>query len=177
MKKLTFIFLFLLAFSRSYAQENPIPDFKGMTPEQRREFLKKLSPEQRMKVMEDATTLMAIKKLEIPAEKQDAFKKLLKDYMESQKEVKKQFKTDFIKGNPSDAEAKKMLNQSFILGQKLLDNRKIYAEKFQKILSPQQVLKLFLQEGRLREKFMEHGLKMRPLNGHNFMEEEAQHQE
>ena len=67
--------------------------------------------------------------------------------------------------NLSDAEAKKMLNQSFDLGQQLLNNRKVYADKFLKILTPQQVLKLFNQEGRMREKFMELRQKMGPPKG------------
>ena len=37
-----------------------------MTPEQRREYIKQMSPEQRKQLMEDATTMMAIKNLQIP---------------------------------------------------------------------------------------------------------------
>ena len=58
-----------------------------------------------------------------------------------------------------------MLNQSFDLGQQLLNNRKVYADKFLKILTPQQVLKLFNQEGRMSEKFMERRQTMGPPNG------------
>ena len=43
----------------------------------------------------------------------------------------------------SDAEAKQMIDQSFDVGLQLLNNRKLYTEKFLKILSPQQVLKAF----------------------------------
>ena len=98
-------------------------------------------------------------------EKQEAFKILLKEYLESQKTIKNKFRADFSQENLSDAEAKKILNQSFDLGQQLLNNRKVYADKFLKILTPQQVLKLFNQEGRMREKFMERRQKMGPPKG------------
>lgn len=175
MKKLTYLFAFLIAFSFAKAQETPKPDFKSMTPEQRREFIKKMSPEQRQKLMENAVIAMSIKKLQVPAEKQEAFKKLLIEYSQSQKNIRNKFKADFSKENLSDADAKKMLNQSFQLGQELLDNRKIYADKFLKILTPQQVLKLFHQEGKLREKFMERRERMGAPKGRGPMLEEQNH--
>lgn len=162
MKKLTYLFALLLAFSFAKAQETPKPDFRTMSPEQRRELIRKMTPEQRHQLMEDAAVIMAIKKLQVPAEKQDAFKKLLIEYNQSQKNIKNKFKEDFSKENISDAEAKNLLTQSFQLGQELLDNRKIYADKFLKILTPQQVLKLFSHEGKMRENFMERRQKMEP---------------
>jgi Spy/CpxP family protein refolding chaperone len=165
MKKLTYLFALILAFSFAKAQETPKPDFRTMSPEQRREFIQKMTPEQRHQLMEDAAVMMAIKKLEVPAEKQEAFKKLLIEYTQSQKNIKNKFKADFSKENISDSEAKKLLTQSFQLGQELLDNRKIYADKFLKILTPQQVLKLFNHEGKMREKFMERREKMEPPKG------------
>ena len=162
MKKLTYLFALLLAFSFAKAQETPKSDFRTMSPEQRRELIRKMTPEQRHQLMEDAAVIMAIKKLQVPAEKQDAFKKLLIEYNQSQKNIKNKFKEDFSKENISDAEAKNLLTQSFQLGQELLDNRKIYADKFLKILTPQQVLKLFSHEGKMRENFMERREKMEP---------------
>ena len=53
-----------------------------------------------------------------------------------------------------------MIDQSFEVGLQLLNNRKLYTEKFLKILSPQQVLKLFDHEGQMREKMMERREKM-----------------
>ena len=100
MKNLTYIFVFLLSFVFTNAQETPRPDFKNMTPEQRREIIKKMSPEQRQKLMQDAATMMAIRNLEIPPEKQDAFKKLLNEYVQSQKAIKDKFKPDFSKNAP-----------------------------------------------------------------------------
>ena len=172
MKKLTYLFALLLAFSFAKAQETPKSDFRTMSPEQRRELIRKMTPEQRHQLMEDAAVMMAIKKLQVPAEKQDAFKKLLIEYNQSQKNIKNKFKEDFSKENISDAEAKNLLTQSFQLGQELLDNRKIYADKFLKILTPQQVLKLFSHEGKMRENFMERRQKMEPPKGRGPMIEE-----
>lgn len=156
MKKIVYAFFafFLLTIIR--AQENPQPDFKKMTPEQRREYIKKLSPEQRRKLIDEAATVMAIRKLQIPVEKQAEFKVLFNEYSQSQKAIKDKFKSKASTENLSDEEARKMLDQSFELGQQLLNNRKVYTEKFLKILTPQQVLKLFTHEGRMRDKILEH---------------------
>ena len=43
------------------AQEKPNFKKYEMTPEQRREYIRQMSPEQRKKLMEDAATMMAIK--------------------------------------------------------------------------------------------------------------------
>ena len=67
--------------------------------------------------------------------------------------------------NISLKEAKQMIDQSFEVGLQLLNNRKLYTEKFLKILSPQQVLKLFDHEGQIREKMMERREKMGPPPG------------
>ena len=144
MKNFIYILLFFGTFMSFKAQEKP--NFREMTPEQRREYIKQMSPEQRKQLMEDAATMMVIKNLQVPAEKQEAFKILLKEYLESQKTIKNKFRADFSQENLSDAEAKKMLNQSFDLGQQLLNNRKVYADKFLKILTPQQVLKLLIKK-------------------------------
>ncbi len=55
----------------------------------------------------------------------------------------------------SDDEATKQLNQSFEIGQQLLDNRKNYAQKFMKVISPQQVLKMYQTEGKMRTKILD----------------------
>lgn len=166
MKNSIYTFFLLISFFYMNAQETPRPDFKSMSQEQRREYIKNLSPEQRMKLMHEAATMITIRNLQVPDEKQDAFKKLMNEYAQSQKAIKDKFKTNRVsESNLSDADAKKLLDQSFDLGQQLLNNRKIYAEKFLKILTPQQVLKLFKQEGKMREKLMERRDKMGPPPG------------
>ncbi|PZU13736.1 MAG: hypothetical protein DI622_13905, partial [Chryseobacterium sp.] len=55
----------------------------------------------------------------------------------------------------TDEEAKAKLQQSFEVGQKLLDNRKKYAEKMQQVIPCQKVLKLFQSEGMMRDKMNE----------------------
>lgn len=162
MKNSFFLLIFLFSFANFVAQENP--NLKNMTPEQRREFIKKMSPEQRQKLMQEASAMLSVRNLEVPLEKQEDFKKLLNEYIQSQKTIKDKFRPDFSKENLSDSEAKKLLDQSFDLGQQLLNNRKVYADKFLKILTPQQVLKLFSQEGKIREKFMERKGKMGAQN-------------
>jgi hypothetical protein len=55
----------------------------------------------------------------------------------------------------SDEEATSRLNQSFDVGQQLLNNRRAYADKFLKILTPQQVLSFSRTEGKMREKMLD----------------------
>ncbi len=166
MKKTLYTFLLFISVFMIKAQESPRPDFKNMSQQERREYIKSLSPEQRRKLMEDAAAMMAIRNLQIPVEKQDAFKKLLSEYSQSQRAIKEKFKPNKARNQElSDAEAKQMIDQSFEVGLQLLNNRKLYTEKFLKILSPQQVLKLFDHEGQIREKMMERREKMGPPPG------------
>lgn len=152
MKKILFIFAILLGiFAFSQTRE----DLKNMTPEQRREFIKNLSPEQKRQLLDKVGVEIAIRNLEIPQDKQEEFKKLFAEYMANQKAIHKKFKLDFDQGNLSDADAKKRLNDSFDVAQQLLNNKKLYAEKFQKILSPQQVLRLFQMEKKMHDKMRE----------------------
>lgn len=165
MKNIILLFTLFFSVISFRAQETTKPDFRNMTPEQRKEYIKQMPAEQRGKLMEDVMIKMTIKNLMVPSEKQEAFIKLLKEYHESQKAIKDKFKKDFSRNNLTDAEAKKTLEQSFELGQQLLDTRKLYAEKFMKILTPQQVLKFFNMERKMREKFMERRKQMGPPKG------------
>ena len=55
----------------------------------------------------------------------------------------------------TDEDAIKELNNSFDVGQQLLDNRKNYAQKFMKVISPQQVLRMYQTEGKMRNKILD----------------------
>lgn len=150
MKKIIAIILLLLSFSFQ-AQDTKAPDLSKMSREERQAYMRSLPPEQRKNILEDALTAMLIKRLEIPAEKQQDFKNLYLEFQDSQKAINKKFKPSGPRTAPSDAEARKMLSQSFELGQQLLDNRKAYTERFLKILTPQQVLKLYKQEKEMKD--------------------------
>ncbi len=110
MKKTLYAFLLFISVFMIKAQESPRPDFKNMSQQERREYIKSLSPEQRRKLMEDAAAMMAIRNLQIPVEKQDAFKKLLSEYSQSQRAIKEKFKPNKARNQElSDAEAKQMI--------------------------------------------------------------------
>uniref|UniRef100_A0AAU6WQ54 DUF3135 domain-containing protein n=2 Tax=Chryseobacterium TaxID=59732 RepID=A0AAU6WQ54_9FLAO len=89
-----------------------------------------------------------------PSDKAE-FTDVYNEYLESQKEIKSQFNSNFNPETLSDEEAKAKLQQSFEVGQKLLDNRKKYADKMQQIIPCQKVLKLFQSEGMMRDKVNE----------------------
>lgn len=164
MKKLI-LFVFLMACFGLQAQETPAQDLMKLSQEQRREYLKTLSPEQRRKIMKETMALMLIKRLEVPAEKQDAFKKLLTEFHESQKAIRDKFQIKPSQENLGEDEARRLLSQSFELSQQLLNNRKGYTERFLKILTPQQVLKLYDQEKKMRENLKARQERWQPAKG------------
>jgi hypothetical protein len=93
--------------------------------------------------------------IDVAADKQEEFKNLYAEYQNDQKQIREKFIFDKKIDNLSDEEATKRLNQSFEVGQQLLDNKKVFADKFLKLLTPQQVLKLFQTEGKMREKVLD----------------------
>lgn len=86
--------------------------------------------------------------------KKQEFKRLLNEYNNRQEKIKRKFKPNSNFDQMSDEEAKKQLQQSFQVGKELLENRKKYSDKFQKVMKPQKVLKMFHYEGRMRREMM-----------------------
>ncbi len=148
------IFLFLTVFGILNAQ-NLAQGFNQMSPEKRKETINKMSPEERTKLMKEFRENIMVEELEIPDEKQEEFRKIYSEYLEKQREIKSRFQRPEDYNAISDEEAKQKLNQSFDVGQQLLNNRKEYAGKFMKICRPQQVLKMYQTEGMIREKMMD----------------------
>lgn len=132
-----------------------------MSPEKRKELIEKMPPEEKAKALNELKETAVISDIEIPKEQETAFKTIYEDYKNSQKQIKENFtpRKDFDK--MSEEEAKKQLDKSFDIGQQLLENRRRYAEKMQKIIPPQQVLKMFDNESRMRGKMMERSREVR----------------
>lgn len=129
--------------------------WQSMGLQEQRETVKNMSPKERNQLMQNIKENMAIEEIKVPEAVQEEFKMLLNDYMTRQKEIKEKFHTDKKIEKLSTEEASQKLNESFSIGQQLLDNRKIFAEKFLKILTPQQVLKLYQMEGKFRDKMLD----------------------
>ena len=98
---------------------------------------------------------MVLDNLDVDPKDKTEFTNLYNEYIENQKKIKNQFNSNFNPETLSDDEAKAKLQQSFDVGQKLLDNRKKYAEKMQTVIPCQKVLKLFQSEGMMRDKMNE----------------------
>ena len=153
MKKI--IVLFLMIFSFALNAQKQDYDWKNMDPHKRKEAIEKLSPEERKALLMQFRNNMILENLEIDPKDKDEFLKVYNEYIENQKKIKNNFNPNFKVEQLTDQEAKIKLQQSFELGQQLLNNRKIYAEKMQQIISPQKVLKLFQAEGVMRNKMNE----------------------
>ena len=155
MKKILFlVFTLLLASQNSFAQEQKY-DWKKMKPEQRKELIQNMSPDDRMKLLKQFRENMMVEELEVSEEEQNEFKNLFAEYQEKQNEIKSKFKPSEDYDNMSDDEAKRRLNESFEIGQQLLDNRKLYSQKFMRVIKPQQVLQMYQTEGKMRSKILD----------------------
>jgi len=155
MKKILLLLIAVFSGSQlSFAQEQKY-DWKNMKPEQRKEVIQKMSPQEKMSLLKQFRENMMVSELDVPQTDQQEFKTLYAEYQEKQNSIKSKFKASEDYENMSDDEAKRQLNESFDIGQQLLDNRKIYAQKFMKVLKPQQVLQMYQTEGKMRSKILD----------------------
>lgn len=154
MKKIAAFLTLILAVQFSFAQQFGY-DWKAMKPEQRKEVIQKMKPDERMSLLKEFREKMIISELAVPQNNQPQFKVLYSEYQDKQNEIKAKFTANEDYDNMTDEEATKQLNQSFEVGQQLIDNRKNYAQKFMKVISPQQVLKMYQTEGRMRNKILD----------------------
>lgn len=153
MKKLL-LTLLLISTTAIHAQKLNY-DWKKMDPKERKEVINNLSPEDRKKLLTQFKNNMILDNLDLNEKDKSEFTTLYNEYVENQNKIKTQFDPTSNFDNLTDAEAKAKLQQSFDVGQQLLNNRRKYADKMQEIISPQKVLKLFQAEGKMREKMNE----------------------
>ena len=130
-------------------------EWRTMNNQEKREVVNNMSTKERSLFLQKMKENIVIDDIDISADKQDEFKALYAEYQANQKQIKEKFLVENNIANLSDEEATRRLNQSFDIGQQLLNNRRTYADKFLKILTPQQVLKLFQTEGKMREKLLD----------------------
>ena len=155
MKKILFLLVALFFTSQSSFVQAQTYDWKTMKPDQRKQIIQKMSPKERMSLLQEFRENMLVSTLDVPQNTQDDFKTLYAEYQAKQSEIKSKFKAGNDFDNMSDEEAKKQLDESFEVGQQLLDNRKIYCEKFMKVIKPQQVLQMYQTEGKMRNKILD----------------------
>ena len=130
-------------------------EWRTMNMDEKRAAVSNMSVKERSVFLQKMKENITIDDLDIPADKQEEFKNLFTEYQSNQRLIKEKFHSDKNFDKLSDEEATSRLNQSFDVGQQLLNNRRAYADKFLKILTPQQVLKLFQNEGKMREKMLD----------------------
>ncbi|MFS4474679.1 hypothetical protein [Chryseobacterium sp. T20] len=153
MKKILLTFLIIYGFGLN-AQRTDY-DWKKMDPKQRKEVINNLSPEERKDLLKKFRNNMIMDNLNVDPDDKAEFTQLYNEYLDSQKQIKSQFNSNFDPETLSDDEAKAKLQQSFEVGQKLLDNRKKYADKMQQVIPCQKVLKLFQSEKMMKDKMDE----------------------
>ncbi|WP_234109497.1 hypothetical protein [Chryseobacterium sp. R2A-55] len=149
------ILLIAIFAGQSVSAQEQKYDWKAMKPEQRKQIIQKMSPEERISLLKQFRENMIVSQLDVQKSDQTEFKTLYAEYQDKQNEIKSKFNSNQNYENMNDEEAKKQLNLSFEVGQQLLDNRKAYAEKFLKVISPQQLLQMYQTEGKIRNKILD----------------------
>ena len=156
------LILLLFAFSICSAQKEK--DWKKMDKTEKKAALQIMTSEEKMNLLQSFKQNMMEEELEIPEENKQEFSALYLEYQNSQKNIKNVFKPRKNLENLSDEEAIKELDASFDVGQKLLDNKREYSKKFQKVMKPQQVLEFFENEGRMRAKVRDRNQEVQSRN-------------
>lgn len=159
MRELCIVVLLVFASAGMHAQV--IQRLQQAAPEQRKELIKNLSPEERKALIKQLRENAVIEDLAIEEKNKEEFKKIYSEYLASQRQIKNRFNTDFDPEKLGDDEAKTKLEESFDLGEKLIENRRRYAEKMNAVMKPQQMLKMFRNEGMMKEKAMDRRLDLR----------------
>ncbi|TXF76001.1 hypothetical protein [Chryseobacterium sp.] len=160
----TVFLLFLSMGSLMFSQKLTSDNWKRMSENERKELIKKMTPEERKELLKEFREKMMISELEVTKENEEEFRDLYTEYQESQKQIKNKFTPKETYDKLSEEEAKAELERSFEIGQQLLDNRKKYSQKFQRLIKPQQVLELFQTEGKMRERVNERQNNIRTPN-------------
>lgn len=124
--------------------------------QERRAEIKKMSPKEKYEALKQFKEDLVLSELQIPEGQKDEFLQLYNEYQAKQREIKNKFKPTKDFANMTDDEANAELENSFEIGQQLLDLRRKYAEKFNQVIKPQKVLQLFQTEGMMRNKMMKH---------------------
>lgn len=154
MKKIKKLMLAIFIGSAISASSQQTGNFRT-SKEVNSAIVSKLSPAQKMNMLQEFRQDLIIEELAVPESKQAEFSALYNEYQKSQRSIKSNFQKKDNFESLNDAEAIQELESSFELGQKLLDNKKDYSKKFQRVIKPQQVLMLFENEGKMRNKVRE----------------------
>ncbi|WP_176589977.1 hypothetical protein [Elizabethkingia argenteiflava] len=99
---------------------------------------------------------MAILKesLGLSEEQKAPFSQIYSDYEESQMFVIREYKEKFGRKDLSQEETRERIYRGFDVSQKLLNNKRTYADRFLKVLTPKQLEKMFEMEKRMGKKIM-----------------------
>lgn len=149
MKKILLPAALMLAF---WANGQNLQQWQNLNRDQRKQMIEQLSPEDRARLFHEARQANLAETLEIPQEHRADFQALYEEYQTSQRAIRNRFQAKGNFESLDDSSAKQELEQSFEIGQALIENRRKYAEKFQQIMKPQQVLEMFQKEGQMNQK-------------------------
>lgn len=152
-----------------------VDELKKISPDKDRQIVEKLKKENKALLngrskcheksyqvpeqVKKAREQMLMKELRIDTKYEEWFRKILSEYQDKQNEIRNRFKSDIDFMTITDEEAENQLNDSFRIGEELLENRKKFAVQMREFLTPQQILKFFKNEWQMRSKMMEQRLK------------------
>jgi len=111
MKKLLFTLFIISGFGLS-AQIKDY-DWKKMNPDQRKEVINNLSPDERKALLTQFRNNMVVDMLDVAPQDKAEFTAMYNEYLDNQKHIKSQFDSNFDPEKLSEDEAKVKLQQSF----------------------------------------------------------------
>lgn len=135
-------------------------DWQKAGSAERKEMMKKMSPEEKREILKQFRESMMLEELQIQERDREAFRMLYGEYQDSQRRIKDRFSKDFNPDELTEAEAKTKLEESFSLGQALLDHRREYARKMEALVGSKKVLKMFQNEWKMRDRMMDRRMEM-----------------
>lgn len=138
------------------AQQINVDDYKKLNKKEKMELFVKMNMDEKKALIRQLREKELIKELNLDPSKEKQFSKTFQDYLQSQREIKNLFKRKENFKEMTEQEAKTELENSFVVGQKLMDDRKKYSQEFLKFMSAKQVLQLFHSEMKMREKIESH---------------------
>ncbi|MCL1667552.1 hypothetical protein M2T82_05700 [Elizabethkingia ursingii] len=111
--------------------------------------------EERMNDYHQARVDILVKNLGLNDNQEKAFREVYNNYEVSQMFVMKEFKEKYNKPELSEEETKEKIYTGFDVSQKLLNNKRTYADRFLKVLTPKQLEKMFEMEKRMGRRIMD----------------------
>lgn len=109
----------------------------------------------RIEHLQEARVNFLVNKMKLSGTQEQEFRSLYSEYENSRSEILKSFRSKFSREDLSEEEARKKIYEGFDLSEKLLENKRSYADRFLKIVTAVQLDEMFRLEKAIGRHVME----------------------